>query len=100
MPVLPGDTRPALLAAGQGTIVMEDLGSGPSLADLLLDDDRGAAECALLAWAGPLGRALAATRRGRSRRSTPIPLSGKCGSGGSSCRGDRRSSTTAPQPGG
>lgn len=59
--LLPADTRPALIASGQGIIVMEDLGSGPSLADLLLGADQAAAERALQAWARALGTALAAT---------------------------------------
>ena len=42
---------------------MEDLGTGPSVADLLLGADRRAAERALLAWARTLGSALASTLR-------------------------------------
>jgi hypothetical protein len=61
--VLPERVRAALVAAGAQTIVMEDLGSGPSLADLLLGDDPVAAETALMAWASTLGAALAPTLR-------------------------------------
>jgi hypothetical protein len=61
--LLPAETRPALIGSANGMLVMEDLGSGPSLADLLLSHDRGAAERALHAWARALGAALAATLR-------------------------------------
>lgn len=63
MRTLPAHTRPALIASGRGTLVMEELGRGPSLADLLLGDDRTAAEDGLLAWARTVGTALAATLR-------------------------------------
>jgi hypothetical protein len=42
---------------------MEDLGTGPSLAELLLGPDQDRAESALRAWASTLGTALAATLR-------------------------------------
>ena len=58
---LPESVRPALLACGGGVFVLEDLGPGPSLADLLLGDDPEAAERALLGWAATLGEALRAT---------------------------------------
>ncbi len=45
-------------------IVMEDLGSAPSLADLLLGEDAQAARSAMLAWARGLGK-LAADTVGR-----------------------------------
>src|SRR5712691_5383136 len=61
--ILPAPTRKALIASGRGTLVMEDLGNGPSLADLLLRGDPSAAEHGLLAWAKTLGTALAATLR-------------------------------------
>ncbi|MGI8809737.1 MAG: hypothetical protein ACR2KK_18235 [Acidimicrobiales bacterium] len=61
--VLPEAVRPALVAAGDGLLVMEDLGPGPSLADLLLGSDSAAAEAGVLAWAGTLGHALGATLR-------------------------------------
>ncbi|HEX9993327.1 MAG TPA: hypothetical protein VGB14_10400 [Acidimicrobiales bacterium] len=61
--LLPPALRPALVAAGGGVVVTEDLGPGPSLADLLLGDDRAAAERGVHAWAGGLGRLLAATLR-------------------------------------
>ena len=60
---LPAATRPDLIAAGDGLLVLEDLGTGPSLADLLLGSDGPAAERALLAWAWTLGTALRATAR-------------------------------------
>ena len=49
---------PRLLAADEETltIVMSDLGSAPSLADLLLGGPADAAAAALLSWAGTLGR--------------------------------------------
>lgn len=49
---------PRLLAVDAETplLVMEDLGDGPSLADLLLGDDSDAAHHGLLAWADALGR--------------------------------------------
>jgi hypothetical protein len=61
--LLLAETRPALIDSASGVLVMEDLGRGPSLADLLLSHDRGAAERALHAWASALGAALAATLR-------------------------------------
>ncbi|MFB7657238.1 MULTISPECIES: hypothetical protein [unclassified Streptomyces] len=56
-----GLAGPGLLAAAPGLplIVMRDLGSGPTLADLLLGADRAAAQDALLSWSRALG-ALAA----------------------------------------
>jgi hypothetical protein len=42
-------------------VVMEDLGSAPSLADLLLGDDAQAAHTAMLTWARGLGRLAAET---------------------------------------
>jgi hypothetical protein len=48
---------PRLLAAdpGRRTVVMTDLGTGPSLADLLLDGSADEAGAAMLAWAEALG---------------------------------------------
>ena len=60
---IPAEFRPGLVVAGQGVIVMEDLGAGTSLADLLLGEDRAAAEGGLLAWSYGLGRALRPTLR-------------------------------------
>lgn len=60
---LPADMRPELVAVGERVVVMEDLGTGPSLADLLLGDDPAAAENALLTWATTLGGALKPTLR-------------------------------------
>lgn len=52
---LPG--TPALLAedAPNTTLVMEDVGAAPTLADLLVGDDPGAAWAACLRWARALG---------------------------------------------
>lgn len=61
--VLPAAVRPALVAAGDDVLVMEDLGPGPSLADVLLGRDPAAAESAVVAWAGTLGQALRPTLR-------------------------------------
>lgn len=49
---------PDLLAAdgSSRTLVMEDLGSGWTVADLLLDDDPNAARAGLVTWATTLGR--------------------------------------------
>jgi hypothetical protein len=57
---------PRLLAASPRAllIVMTDLGTAPSLADLLLGDDAAAAESALLAWTRSCGE-LAAAAAGR-----------------------------------
>jgi len=57
---------PQLLAAAQPdrVIVMSDLGSGPSLADLLLDGSAQAAGAAVLAWARACGE-LAVAMAGR-----------------------------------
>lgn len=59
--ILPEAVRPSLMAAGDDILVLEDLGPGPSLADLLLGRDPVAAETALMTWAGTLGDALHAT---------------------------------------
>ncbi len=54
---------PALLGADPGLrlVVMSDLGSGASLADLLLGDSAEAARSALLSWASACGRLSAQT---------------------------------------
>lgn len=51
---------PQLLAADpqHGMIVMEDLGTHPTLADVLLGDDAERARAALLDWAATVGRSL------------------------------------------
>ncbi len=58
---------PRLLATDDeaGILVMEDLGSGPALEDLLLGNDSSAAERGLVAFAGTLGR-MHATTAGRA----------------------------------
>ena len=61
--VLPEAVRPGLVAAGDDILVLQDLGPGPSLADLLLGRDPAAAETALMTWAGTLGEAVHATLR-------------------------------------
>jgi hypothetical protein len=62
----PSGTGPRLLAASQDAlvVVMTDLGTAPSLADLLLSGPRQAAEAALLGWARACGR-LAVSAAGR-----------------------------------
>ncbi|MHB1447389.1 MAG: phosphotransferase [Acidimicrobiales bacterium] len=62
--LLPAGAAPRLIAAANTVLVMEDLGSGPSVADLLLGQDPEAARQGLLSWAGALGRIAAATRSG------------------------------------
>ena len=72
--LLPATVRPALLASGSGLFIIEDLGSGPSLADLLLGDEPYAAERALVGWAETLGYALRATlREGQAAPPEEIP---------------------------
>jgi tRNA A-37 threonylcarbamoyl transferase component Bud32 len=58
---------PRLLAADDeaGILVMEDLGAGPALEDLLLGSDPSAAKRGLVAFAGALGR-MHATTAGRA----------------------------------
>jgi hypothetical protein len=74
--LLPADTRADLLAEGQGVLVMEDLGNGPSLADLLLGPDADAATAGLLAWARGVVR-MAATTPGRAPEGDePFPRRG------------------------
>ena len=57
---LPPEARvgPELIAhdAGERLLVLEDLGRGATLADVLFEDDPRVAERALLAWARALGR--------------------------------------------
>ncbi len=72
--VLPPDTRPVLLGSRDGVLVMEDLGTGPSLADLLLSSAGALAERALESWARTVGRALRATLR-RGVPTAPVDLS-------------------------
>jgi hypothetical protein len=71
---LPAAYRPELVAVGPRTVVMEDLGTGPSLADLLLGNDPDAARAALLVWAQSLGAVLRPTM-GRGQRPEPLDLS-------------------------
>jgi hypothetical protein len=70
---LPAEVRPALVSVGERVVVMEDLGNGPSLADLLLGSDSDAAHDALLLWARTLGAALAPSLR-RGARPDPLDL--------------------------
>jgi hypothetical protein len=62
-----GLAGPELLAvdARHPLLVMADLGHAPTLADVLLGDDAGAARDGLLAWARGLGRLAAASVGGR-----------------------------------
>ena len=69
----PSGTAPALIEHDDERIVMEDLGDGPSLADLLLGDDGTAALRGLLAWATTLGRIAAATTGTRPEASERMP---------------------------
>ena len=71
--ILPPETRPALLGTGDGVLVMEDLGTGPSVADVLLSPGGAPAERALESWAGTVGRALRATLR-RGVPTAPLEL--------------------------
>lgn len=72
--LLPATVRPALLASGPDLFVVEDLGPGPSLADLLLGDEPNAAGGALMGWAETLGHAQAATlREGQAAAPEEIP---------------------------
>ena len=72
--LLPATVRPALLASSSDLIVVEDLGSGPSLADLLLANEQNVAEQALLGWAETLGHSLRATlREGQAPAPEDIP---------------------------
>lgn len=61
--LLAGRSAPApeLLGWSDGLLVLEDLGSGPTLADRLLGRDPAAAAAALTGWAAALGRLAAAT---------------------------------------
>ena len=70
---LPPDVRPALISVGQRVVVMEDLGPGESLADLLLGDDPARAREGLLLWATTLGCALRPTMR-EGQRAKPLDL--------------------------
>src|SRR5665647_3501210 len=67
---------PALLGADDAhrIVVMEDLGHGPTLADLLLGDDRAAAWDGALGWATALGDAV-----GRSHPRAPAITGGRTG---------------------
>jgi hypothetical protein len=64
---------PRLLASSRPDrlIVMTDLGSGPSLADVLLGSSRDAARSALTGWAGACGK-LAAAMAGRESELTAL----------------------------
>jgi len=55
---------PQLIATSDNVIIMEDLGNGPSVADLLLDDNAEAARAALISWSQSLGK-IAATTYGK-----------------------------------
>ena len=63
------DHTPDLLAVDRaaGLVVMSDLGTGPTLADLLLGDDGAAAWAGALEWVEALGDTL-----GRSRGATAV----------------------------
>ena len=69
---------PTVLAldAGHRVLVMEDLGTGPTLADLLLGDDRAAAERGLVEYARSLGKLHQATRSDTGSADTGVHLAG------------------------
>ncbi|MFI5912007.1 hypothetical protein [Dactylosporangium sp. NPDC051541] len=56
------DAGPRLLGHGDDFVVMEDLGRGPALEDLLVGDDPAAATAGFVAFAAAVGRMHAATR--------------------------------------
>ena len=64
------DHTPDLLAVDRehGLVVMSDLGTGPTLADLLLGDDRAAAWAGALEWVEALADTLGRSRRHDVRR--------------------------------
>ena len=64
---LPPDVRPALIVAGERTLIMEDLGAGDSLADVLLGENAARATDALLLWASTLSAALKPSLREGAR---------------------------------
>jgi hypothetical protein len=64
---LPAEVRPQLVALGARTVIMEDLGVGESLADVLLAGDPARATEALLLWARTLAGALKPSLRQGSR---------------------------------
>src|SRR5581483_5667482 len=59
--LLSNTAGPRLLAADDDMLIMEDLGSGLSLEDLLVGSDPAAAEQGLVAFAAALGRMHAST---------------------------------------
>lgn len=69
---------PKVLALDEGhrVLVMEDLGTGPTLADLLLGEDRAAAERGLAEYARSLGRLHAATRSDDGSADMGVHLAG------------------------
>jgi hypothetical protein len=68
---LPSEFRAELVAASDTLLVIEDLGAGPALSDLLLGVDGDLAGRGLVAWAETLGATLRATMR-RGQRDTPL----------------------------
>lgn len=68
---LPAAVRGELVAHSATLLVVEDLGDGPALSDLLLGDDPHAAHRGLVAWAATLGAALRPTMR-NGRRDEPL----------------------------
>ncbi|RZS30509.1 hypothetical protein EV193_11629 [Herbihabitans rhizosphaerae] len=53
---LPTSISPELITASNGIVIMEDVGDGPSVANLLLANDAAAARNALQSWASSLGK--------------------------------------------
>lgn len=68
---LPAAFRAELVARSASLLVIEDLGDGPALSDLLLGHDADAANNGLVAWAETLAAALRPTLR-RGRRDEPL----------------------------
>ena len=73
---LPPDTHADLVAHGRGLLVIDDLGTGPSLADLLLGMDADAALAGVLAWARAWGAWPPPPRSGAGGR-RPVPAAGR-----------------------
>lgn len=73
---IPGTPRLLAVAAAERVLVMEDLGSAPTLADLLLGDDRDAAWTGARTWAHALGGLLASTRDRAGRVAAELDAAG------------------------
>ena len=78
------DHTPDLLAVDRehGLVVMSDLGTGPTLADLLLGDDRAAAWAGALEWVEALADTLGRSRDATLRRCARRPVGRRAVRGG------------------